>query len=1351
MKDIIGNAKAKKMNAVLLSLLLTIVLATPTLALMSSDNVYGSDGASTEITVSGNEDDPYFYIPPPPMPGEEDEESPQEELFLSVSQDIWNPGPEASSITIYVTSNDNWGGIFPDPSDWLTIPLEGVTTQIGNGSFEIRVTENTEPQPRTTRVSIGGQGGTEANRAIITITQQGAEADMPYLTLSKETWDLGTNEDRVTIYVTSNIAWDQVLTNAYWLTVTDISPAYGNGGTGNGSFVIRSDANTDNQPRSGWVSVSGSGITRTVYVTQQGVQGEDDFLIVSPDSWDFGAEADSATINVISNTNWRIQFIDSAWINVTDIVSDYDSGGSGNGSLRINVEPNTDSLRTGSIVIVGGDITRTITVTQQATQQVEAFLTVSPESWDVGYAADSTTINVTSNINWRIQFIDSAWINVTDIVSDYESGGSGNGSFRINVESNTDSLRTGSIIVTGGGITRTITVIQQAVQQEESILIVSPESWVFGAEADSTTVEVTSNISWVITSNASWLTIANVTPEYGNGGMGNGSFAIRATTNDSNEPRSGYVWVSGNGITRTITITQQGQELITPELTLSQDEWEIAPEAASTTVYVTANIPWNEPVTNVDWLTISSVNRNDNFSGSFRINADANTDIWRTGTITVTGGGITRTLTVIQHAARGPVLIVSPTSWNLAYTESATTIDVTSNISWLITTNASWLTISDLTPEYGNGGYGDGSFTIRASTNDSNEARNGYVWVSGDGITRTITVTQQAAQGEDSFLTITPETWELEADSDRTTISVTSNIPWLITTNASWLTISDLTPEYGNGGYGDGSFVIRATSNTGEQPRSGTVWVSGDGITRTVSVIQNGQEGETPYLSLSKRAWDISSDADSTPVYVNSNVQWVATTSNPEWLNVSPESGNGNGSLQISALANWEAESRTGYITVSGGGISLDIEVYQEGADVLYQQEPFLRLTPTRWQARPAGGLSPTITVESNVTWTITIPENDSNWLSYRYLSPGSNNENGSFRLYAYRNDTNRTRSTFFFVEGRADDGVSVVKRAIFAVSQEGGSQAPSQPEEVEVEPYLYLQLNGNLINQWMSSYYGQNATIDVITNTSWEISVGSNVSWLVIDNVTPANSDGNGSFRITARPNSTNQRRVEVTITVSGGGITRDLRVQQARSPALIEFDHWHCYSASVAFWPGEIRVYTTSLDSEEGLAPCPYFDRYHQSAVTGARNVWSEALGVQIGTSRTSAEAQIYIYGGLPHRLEARFGWHPGRLDGILGMASFGSIYHEAYISVNGNVKRVGRLTCVRVIHVQQTGRRNTSYFYNFLALHEVGHALGYRGHALNYTDIMASGVFGASHEQRVFSPEEIRHLRQIYDYFR
>ena len=184
----------------------------------------------------------------------------------------------------------------------------------------------------------------------------------------------------------------------------------------------------------------------------------------------------------------------------------------------------------------------------------------------------------------------------------------------------------------------------------------------------------------------------------------------------------------GNGI--------EGVPGTTPTLTVSSTNFTF-PVAGSTSleINVTSNQSWTV-TSNASWLTTSRTSGSSN--NTFTMTAIANTSTSsRNATITVTGGGITRTIAITQEGVDPISLTVSPETYNFPATGgTSSAITVTSNQSWTVSSNASWLTTS-LTS-----GSNNNTFTMTAAANTSTSTRNASVTVVGGGITRTINVTQ---------------------------------------------------------------------------------------------------------------------------------------------------------------------------------------------------------------------------------------------------------------------------------------------------------------------------------------------------------------------------------------------------------------------------------------------------------------------------------------------------------------------------------------------------------------------------------------------------------------------------------
>ena len=102
------------------------------------------------------------------------------------------------------------------------------------------------------------------------------------------------------------------------------------------------------------------------------------------------------------------------------------------------------------------------------------------------------------------------------------------------------------------------------------------------------------------------------------------------------------------------------------------------------------------------------------------------------------GGGLSKfgtgTSTTVIFSVSSNAISLTPSK------SSTTTFDITSNISWNVSSNQTWLAVSSLS------GSNNASISIAASANNTKSPRTAIITVSGSGVTpKTITVTQAAA------------------------------------------------------------------------------------------------------------------------------------------------------------------------------------------------------------------------------------------------------------------------------------------------------------------------------------------------------------------------------------------------------------------------------------------------------------------------------------------------------------------------------------------------------------------------------------------------------------------------------
>jgi hypothetical protein len=172
-------------------------------------------------------------------------------------------------------------------------------------------------------------------------------------------------------------------------------------------------------------------------------------LDVSSSSLDFDSYGNDTVAYVRSNIDWTVSS-NQSWCAV-DLAS-----GSGNGRIGITVNENTThSDRTATLTIAGGEITKSITISQKGKFVEE--LNVSCTSLAFNSNANDTVANVLANVDWTVSS-NQAWC----VVNTSKTSGTKNGSIGIVVaENTTQSERTATIAIKGSDITTYITVVQK--------------------------------------------------------------------------------------------------------------------------------------------------------------------------------------------------------------------------------------------------------------------------------------------------------------------------------------------------------------------------------------------------------------------------------------------------------------------------------------------------------------------------------------------------------------------------------------------------------------------------------------------------------------------------------------------------------------------------------------------------------------------------------------------------------------------------------------------------------------------------------------------------------------------------
>jgi hypothetical protein len=334
------------------------------------------------------------------------------------------PSSSGTTRVFNIISNTYWNVSYHD--NWINL-----SSSSGNGSGTITATfaGNSSSSPRVGTITISGTGvGSQS----VKITQDGIKA----LSVTPSDQDTGSEAGSTTFNISSNTSWT-VSDDAPWLTV---NPSSGNN---DGTLTVSFTANTLTSPRTGTITISGTGVnSRSITITQDGVK----VLTVTPSDYKTESDAGSTTLTISSNTSWTVSD-DALWLTVNP------ASGNGDGTIIASFTANTStSPRIGTITISG---TKVSSQSVKVTQDGIKILTVTPYDQKTESDAGSVTFDISSNTSWTVSD-DASWLSVNPV------SGTGNGTITASIAENTSaSPRLGTITISGTRVTSQSVTVRQ--------------------------------------------------------------------------------------------------------------------------------------------------------------------------------------------------------------------------------------------------------------------------------------------------------------------------------------------------------------------------------------------------------------------------------------------------------------------------------------------------------------------------------------------------------------------------------------------------------------------------------------------------------------------------------------------------------------------------------------------------------------------------------------------------------------------------------------------------------------------------------------------------------------------------
>lgn len=275
---------------------------------------------------------------------------------------------------------------------------------------------------------------------------------------------------------------------------------------------------------------------------------------------------------------------------------------------------------------------------------------------------------------------------------------------------------------------------------EDDTLAVTPNELEFNPLGGSAVVTVVTNDEkWEVTSKSipNW-----IQPSAMEGSKGTSTLGFTISQNTTMLDRTFTVYLSTTSKSKGIIITQKG---VISSLTVNPQAFSgINANGAVVSLNVTSNTNWSITSAIPAWITPSIHTGNGNGTINFTIAANTVYE-QRTFAMTISAGGganaPTSTVVFTQNALAPNSLTVTASPITIGNQGGVTTLTVTSNTSWAVSSDVAWARVIDAT------GTGNGTSDIVVQENPGETKRVATIKVTSTVgspvVTKTITITQQ--------------------------------------------------------------------------------------------------------------------------------------------------------------------------------------------------------------------------------------------------------------------------------------------------------------------------------------------------------------------------------------------------------------------------------------------------------------------------------------------------------------------------------------------------------------------------------------------------------------------------------
>ena len=509
----------------------------------------------------------------------------------------------------------------------------------------------------------------------------------------------------------------------------------------------------------------------------------------------FSGASTNQEVWVTSNCTWEC----STDVNWLTVVKNEDSN-----SIYISVSENLSDMSRGGYVYLtfNGETLTCIGIVQRA-----AEVSMQSNTLNFDNTAGAYELKLVSEVSWTASTSDT-WINVSP-----DSGEAGESILRISaLENTTISDRTGYVYIKTGNSKRVeIPVCQRGLYIEFQV-----SNLEFEAEGGEQSVLLTSNTSWEIVMNfpastpvvktinaeevqvdRSWITVSPMS------GYRDLDLMVTLSENPNLTSRSITITATQTGLSLKddLVITQKGKYFNYG----SVSTFECSDKAQDLVVEVSSDGTW-EACSDVSWISVSPESMTGDAELVISVEEN-NTDGSRTGTVTLTIGDQSYTLTVIQS---GKYFTIEYSDSQFTSKGTTLSIDVITNDSWTakVEGQPSWITLSRTS------GEGNASVVATIADNPSVNSRTATIIIETPHEQSLKIPVSQAAR----YMTVDCQSVQFFAGGGTSQdITVKTDAEYSVTCSDTWFYVTEK---------GNGIFNVTAEQNTTKQLREGVVTIA---------------------------------------------------------------------------------------------------------------------------------------------------------------------------------------------------------------------------------------------------------------------------------------------------------------------------------------------------------------------------------------------------------------------------------------------------------------------------------------------------------------------------------------------